>query len=165
MARLGQAHYALTGNVHFFRSALAKELSAGPKAPLAAAIQLQGTAALTDGSARANRVQVLGVGAGFWQLGLEAPTFSPPGPEQAVINAALAEQLRLKVGDTLVVRVDKPSGLSREAAITPQEDFALALRVTVHAIAPDNQMGRLACSPTRWRPSTPFWTRTGWAAG
>lgn len=156
LARLGKIQWALSANDRFLRADLASDLSRSERISVAPAIQLQGTAALSDGSARANRVQVIGVDASFWSLSQRPVSFPPPGPDEVVINQPLADQLRVKVGDPILVRVEKPSRLSREAPISPQEDFALALRVKVRAIAPDDQMGRFSLQANQVAPKTAF---------
>ena len=59
LTRLGNVTVALNGNDRFFRASLADSLNRSfPTAPV---LLIPGTAATEDGSARANRVQVLGV--------------------------------------------------------------------------------------------------------
>src|SRR3954471_15085852 len=58
LARLGKTDFALASNDRFFRAKLTDDLNGGN---FVAALHLLGTAANEDGSARANRVQVLGI--------------------------------------------------------------------------------------------------------
>ena len=55
---------------------------------------MRGSAALPDGQARANDVQVLGVDERFWQFG-------GAHNKGVTVNARLAEQLGVRVGDLL----------------------------------------------------------------
>src|SRR5690242_5137863 len=82
LARLGAIDYALMGNDRFFRAALADDMTKSSGVSLAPAVQVQGIGTRTDGSARANAVQVLGVDERFWKLGLQPATFQPPGPDE-----------------------------------------------------------------------------------
>jgi len=156
LARLGTTQLALDANDHYFRAKLAAELERPLGARVVSILRLQGTASQSDGTARANRVQVLGVDESFWKFGLEPAAFQPPRPEEVVLNQALADQLRTRPGETILLRVEKPARLSREAPISPQDDFALALRVTVRAIAPDNQMGRFSLQANQVAPFNAF---------
>ena len=159
-ARLGKTQFALAANDRFFRSQLAEDLT---KRGLetAPALQLLGTAITADSSARANRVQVLGVDERFWKLGNQSPSFNLPSPDEVVLNERLAEQLNAKVGETVLLRVPKPSQLSRDAPISPQEDASVALRLTVRAIAPDKEFGRFSLQANQVAPFNAF-VPLGW---
>jgi len=106
-ARLGKTQFALAANDRFFRSQLAEDLTKRglETAPV---LQLLGTAVTADSSARANRVQVLGVDERFWKLGNQSPSFNLPSPDEVVLNERLAKQLNAKVGET--VRFKAPAG-------------------------------------------------------
>ena len=145
-ARLGKTQLALAANDRFFRSQLAEDLT---KRGLETAPALQSTATTGDSSVRANRVQVLGVDERFWKLGNQSPSFNLPAPDEVVLNQRLAEQLKAKVGDAVLLRVPKPRQLSRDAPISPQEDASVALRLTVRAIASDGDFGRFSLQANR----------------
>jgi putative ABC transport system permease protein len=156
LSRLGSIESAVASGDRFFRAELAHAWNSPAGAAVAPAIQVHGTASLSDGSGRANRVQVLGVDERFWRLASEPPGFSSPAAEEVVLNRALAEQLGARIGDTLVLRVEKPSRLSREAPITPQGDSSVGLRVTVLAIAADEQLGRFSLQANQLPPFNAF---------
>jgi hypothetical protein len=155
---LGKTQFALASNDRFFRSALASNISQRVNLPAAAVLQLQGTGAASDGSARANRVQILGVGNEFWQLALAPAAVASIGPNEVVLNRPLAEQLRAKPGDEVLLRVENPSRLSREAPLTPQEDFAVALRATVRGVVSDEQLGRFSLQANQVAPLSAFFS-------
>ena len=54
----------------------------------------------------------------FWSLGREALAFERLGPDGMALNTALAAQLRVQPGDTVLVRVPKPGRLSRDAPLS-----------------------------------------------
>jgi ABC-type lipoprotein release transport system permease subunit len=143
LARVGRASFALASRDRFFRSALADDFRPAVSNGLAAAVmQLPGTAATPDDSARANRVQILGVDEHFWALAQTPPDFGKLPADTVLLNTTLAHQLGVKVGDTIVLRVQKPSLLSLEAPISPQEDVSEGARLTVSGIVGDAQFGR-----------------------
>ena len=145
-----------------------------PDGAQTSALLLPGLAARPDGSARANRVNVIGVD-DLWPFGTDpahpggkpahGPGFPPwmaaPAPEAllklqsaledgtALINQALARQLGLKPGDEIIARVRRPSGLALDAALSPREENLVALRLKVGAILRPDQLGdfSLAAQP------------------
>lgn len=155
LARLGNVSSALTANDRFVTTQLSKTISESGKIPLVSVIQVPGTAASTDGSARANQVQVLGVEPSFWSLGSQ-PSFPHPNAEELIVNETLARQLGVKVGDTILLRVNKPSKFSREAPLSPQDDFALPLRLRITGIAANDQMGRFSLRANQIPPFNAF---------
>jgi ABC-type lipoprotein release transport system permease subunit len=156
LARLGNIQIALAPPDRFFRAALAEALADPLDAMTAAALQLPAIATTADQTARANHAKLLGVGPEFWSLAVERPAFTLPGPGQVVLNEGLAQQLRARPGDTVLLRVAKPGALSREVPISAAKDTSRALRVTVCAIASDAQFGRFSLEATRTAPLTAF---------
>ncbi len=165
LARLGQTELALSAGDRFFRNALAPEMQSAVSPDLgvrlAAAVQLDGTANAVDGTARANRVQVLGVDEAFWAFAEKPPIFNAIPADAVVLNQPLATQLNVATGDTILLRVLKPSLLSRDAAITPQDDLAVAMRLRVHAVVTDAELGRFSLRANQIAPYTAFLDRAG----
>ena len=62
----------------------------------------------------------------------------------------------MKSGDSVLLRVQKPSLLSREAPITPQQDSAVALRLTVAGVARDEEFGRFSLRASQVPPHNAF---------
>ncbi len=177
LARLGKTEFALASQDRLFRDHLAEEIAAtlrtnnggsasvaatvrgaGP-VEVAAALQLPGTVVTGDGTARANRVQVLGVDEQFWKLAQAAPSFTAIPADAVALNQALAEHLKVKVGDAVLVRVPKPSQFSRDAPLSPEEDTSTALRLRVHAIVSDEQFGRFGLASSQAAPFNAFLSR------
>jgi putative ABC transport system permease protein len=156
LARLGKTQLALVSNDRFFRSELADAFNGAGKCASAAVMELPGTASAQDASARANRVQVLGVDEHFWRFANQSPAFSNVAPDSVVLNQALAEQLKSKIGDTILLRVQKPSLLSRDAPISPQEDSAVALRLKVQAVVSPEQLGGFGLQANQVAPFNAF---------
>jgi putative ABC transport system permease protein len=91
----------------------------------------------------------------FWDLSQTAQSLEIP-PDSVALNTALAQQLRVKPGDTIILRVQKPSLLSQEAPISPREDVAAGLRLTVSAVVPDGQFGRFGLQANQASPLNAF---------
>ena len=149
LARLGRVTQALALHEHFFRAGLADDLSEKLSSPVAPILMMRGSAALPDGRARANDVQVLGVDERFWQLG-------GAHNKGVAVNARLAEQLGVRVGDTIVVRVEEPALVPRDAPLSGLSDSSVALRVRITTIANDDEFGRFSLRANQVPPNTVF---------
>ncbi len=158
LARLGSVEFALVANDRIFRSALAEELQEGLGREVAGVLALLGTASGNGGATRANQVNVLGVEADFWGLA-RRPAAMTIAPGRVVLSDALARQLKAKVGDSILFRVPKPSGLSREAPLSPEEDASVAMRLTVQAIVGDERFGRFSLRASQIPPFNAFVSR------
>ena len=144
LLRLGRITHAVPPSDRLFRAALADETGTVP------ALLLPGTVTRPDGSARANDVQIAGVDERFWKLG-SATNFTG-----IVVNARLAVQVGIRVGDTIVVRVEQPALISRDASLSGKSDVTVALRVPVAAIAGDQEFGRFSLRAEQVPPQTVF---------
>ncbi len=183
--RLGRIELALASGDRLFRDRLAADVQAGLAEssfghgqvwPVVPVLQLPSVATAADGGGRANRVQALGVDRRFWVLGLDTPPFVtsllnadgggrttgqvPAGSgvpsDGVVLNEPLARQLGVKVGDAVLLRVQKPSQFSRDAPLAPEENSSVALRMKVHAILTDGQFGRFSLQANQAPPLNAF---------
>jgi ABC-type antimicrobial peptide transport system permease subunit len=152
LARLGATEVAMVAPDRFFRAALAKEMGDGSQAPATSLILVTGVATREDGAARINHVQVLGVDEKFWQMGGTAPLLADDAADAAVVNERAARRLGVKAGDTILVRVAKPSALPLDAPLSGETDRTLAMRVTVRAIAGDAEFGRFSLAANQAAP-------------
>jgi ABC-type lipoprotein release transport system permease subunit len=142
LLRLGKIDVALAGGDRLFQDDLASRFSRESGAEAAAALQVSGTAVNQDESRRANQIQVIGAREDFWKLGATPFEGWKTAPDTVFLNTALAERLGAKAGDTILLRIEKPSLLSREAPISPQQDYSVTARLRVAGIVPDSQFGR-----------------------
>ncbi|MBL9134740.1 MAG: ABC transporter permease [Verrucomicrobiales bacterium] len=109
---------------------------------IAPALQLPATVGRADGAARANAVRLWGVDEAFQKMGGPS-AISQLGPEDVLLNEALAEHLQAKPGDTVLVRVRKPSALATDAPIAPKEGDAVAARLKVAGVVGGRELGSL----------------------
>ena len=150
-SRTGTVLSALAGGERLFRTALAAEVAAD----VSPVLLLRGSASRADGSARLNQVQVLGVDPRFWALAARGER-QELQPGDAVVSKALAARLGIGLGDSLVVRVEKPSAFSKDAPLSGEEDGIEALRARVAAIADDAHFGRFSLQAAQVAPATVF---------
>jgi ABC-type lipoprotein release transport system permease subunit len=148
-----------------------------------AALLLLGTAARQDGQARVNQVNIIGVDTNSWpalahwpplprdpalsRSGATGQTNPPPRltpvhyerwcrGELLFPNETLARQLALREGDSIVVRVRKPSALALDAVITPRDDQSVAFRLEVGPVLTADLLGDFSLSANQVPPANAF---------
>jgi len=138
--RLGTTQFALVSQDRFFRAKLADKLASELNTKVVPVLQLRGLIASSDGTRRANKIQVLGVDERFFLL-------NPPVNwvanhlEGIILNEPLAKKLNAGIGDEVVLRMEKPSLMPREAPLSTDSDLSLAFRLKASAIADQSQFG------------------------
>jgi putative ABC transport system permease protein len=135
LRRLGPVTAALDAHDRFFTDQLG-----GPESQWTRVLRLPGLAVRQDGTARANRIEVLGIGPEFTRLA-DRSEAGVPAPDAVWLNAALAQRLNARVGETVVLRIHKPGALSLDAVITPRDDTSVALRLEVTRILSGAELG------------------------
>lgn len=148
LQRLGGVHFAMTSGDRLFRSELATDFqhlytnvytgfSGGNFAP---ALQFLATASRTDAGARANQVNLFGVDARWQTMGGD-PRLTA-GPTNGIwLNEALAAHLQASTGDSILLRLPKPTALSQEASISQRDDQSIVLRTEVLGVIPAAALG------------------------
>ncbi|HEX8309682.1 MAG TPA: ABC transporter permease, partial [Chthoniobacteraceae bacterium] len=151
LLRVGKADFAMVGGDRFFREELAGSVT-GNAAPV---LLLRGSAVRADGQGRINQAQVLGVDQRFWALSPEAKV---PGLAETdiALNSRAAAQLGVKVGDTVVIRMEKPSAFSRDAPLSGEEAAVIAIRAKIGAVVDDQSFGRFSLQASQVAPFSIF---------
>jgi ABC-type antimicrobial peptide transport system permease subunit len=167
LERLGLVHSALDGGDRLFRAALADSLQSrlqqlqgsNQKPSVAPMLYLNAVATRADGSARANHVHLYGIRSDITEFvphdGFTSFSLSL-GPEEVLLNQPLADQLGAKPGDQVLLRVRKPSALSREAPVSPQSDAIAALRLRVRAVVQAHELGNFSLRAIQVPPFNAF---------
>jgi putative ABC transport system permease protein len=146
--RIGKTNTAVIGGERFFTEALARENGA------ASVFMAEGSVANAAGEARANQVQILGVDDAFWQLAPETVAVLPE--EFAAVSASLARQLQVKVGDTILARMEMPSAISKDAPLSGSTDSTVAVRKKVTHVIDDASFGRFSLKAEQEAPMNLF---------
>ena len=147
--RIGKADEAMIAGDHFFREGLADATDAAP------AILVRGSVTRPDAAARVNSAQVVAVDARFW-------TLSPAGRERHIapgelsVNIQLAEKLGTRPGDTLILRLEKPTLFSRDAPLSGEENEVVAIRARVVEVLTDSDYGRFGLQASQVGLPTAF---------
>ena len=156
VARLGSTQFALVSRDRFFRTHLAEELEKDLETPTAALLQVRGVVNNSDETRRANNVEVLGVDDRFFKIGAGRNPFDSDWKEGVVLNEPLARRLGVKAGDEVVLRVEKPSLMSRDLPLTPDSDLSMAFRLVVKAVATESAFGRFSLRANQAAPLNVF---------
>jgi ABC-type antimicrobial peptide transport system permease subunit len=166
LKQLGWVDHSLVGN-RFIRAELADKLDTEKGCP---AILLQGAASTEQ--RRAGRVVILGVDERFWPdytAPLDQPFthhafWHPADPADTdasgvVLNATLARDLGINVGDRIALHLQKASDVPRESLLGRRGagDVLDTLQLTVHAIiSDDSPMAEFSLSPSPDAPRNAF---------
>ena len=163
--RLGRIDEALVTD-RFFRAKLAEELAfqCSPHTPCADAahgvcrlhfaavpsILLRASLENPDpqSPARANRVDLIGCDERFWQLGQGGPK-RQPGPREMVLNQPLAEQLGVRAGDTVLLRLPRLDAIPADSPLGKKRETVVTQRLTVSEVIPAEGLGRFGLRPTQ----------------
>ncbi len=148
LQRLGATEYVIAGP-QFFREQLAEDVRPGLVAqgfssscPL---IELDGTVS-RDNGARAGGVRVYGVDPRFWQFhGLANQT--PPENRELLLSEGLARELNTQAGDSLLIRIQKPSDVPLESLFGRKDEAGVTLRLTIRETLSPAQLGEFSTRP------------------
>lgn len=147
--RLGQVETGVLGGDRWFTADLARKAGASP------VIVAIGSAASSNGKVRVNGTQVLGVEEGFWKMSRSGKVI-PLGQGQIALNEPLAKKLGAKAGDTVLVRLERPSAISRDAPLSGSTNEDVALRRSVAAVISPEDFGAFQLAASQVSPDTVF---------
>jgi len=149
--RLGAADLAVTSN-GFFREQLAADIQSHEQfAPggLAAAcplIALEATVTHEASRRVGSGIKVYGVDERFWKFH-RLPNQHPPRNREVLLSEPLERELGTRTGDSLVVRVQKPSDIPAESLHSKKEDLGSTLRLIVRETLPADALGEFSLQP------------------
>jgi putative ABC transport system permease protein len=144
--RIGRTDHVVAG-AGFFREQLAGQLREDATAFDAAAplIILPGLVSEPAGGRRAGQVRVYGVDDRFWHF--HGRSVAGPAQGDVLLSRALAGDLGVAPGDTVLVRVEQPSAIPLESLHGRKDDLARALRFTVRRVLPPSELGDFSLEP------------------
>ncbi len=154
--RLGEVTLAVASPERFFRAELADEIAGELDAGAAPVIHLNATAVNSETHTRANRLGVLGVDKRFWRLGGADVLLDGKASREVVLNEPLARRLGVRPGDSIVLRIRKPGLMPNDAPMSGDAETAVAMRLTVKAVASESQFGRFSLRAEQVAPMTAF---------
>lgn len=149
--RLGQTDQVITSS-GFFRDRLATDMQTDPQfvaggfdaaCPL---IALEGTITHEPSKRVGSGIKVYGVDERFWRFNKQERKQAPQNRE-VYVSESLARELGTNVGDTLVLRVQKPSEIPAESLHSKKEDLGSTLRLTVRETLAPDALGEFSVQP------------------
>ncbi|MCX6856269.1 MAG: FtsX-like permease family protein [Verrucomicrobia bacterium] len=147
--RLGKVDSGILGGDRWFTENLARQVQAVP------VILAVGSTSGANGKVRVNGAQVLGVEAGFWSLSASGKSI-PLTKTEIALNEPLARKLGVTVGDTVLVRMERPSAISRDAPLSGSTNEDISLRRKVGAIVTAEDFGAFQLIASQVTPDSVF---------
>src|SRR5262245_13642681 len=149
LARLGNADLVITSS-GFFRERLMDDLQShdhfaanfNGACPI---IALESVVTRDENNARAGGVQVYGVDERFWKF--HGVNVAMPEGNDILLSQALARELGAKRGDTLILRIEKPSAIPAESLHGRKDDLGRSLRLTMREVLPAASLGEFSLRP------------------
>jgi ABC-type antimicrobial peptide transport system permease subunit len=156
LARVGGVGAALVAHERYVGSdladRLASELQTDAVAPV---LSSPGFASVPGRDGKAGIVSVYGVDDRFFALGPSGEGIAP-GPDEALLSRGLAAQLGVAAGDTILVKVEKPSHLPRDMVMSDIDEVSVGMRATVVGVVLDENFGRFGLNATQVPPFNVF---------
>jgi hypothetical protein len=147
LQRLGETdHVVLSAGL--LREELVEDLREHPDFParfdgICPILLMPGFVTVQSGGGRAGQVLVYGVDDRFWRFHGVAARSGPEGRE-ALLSPALARELGVQEGATILVRVERPSDIPLESLHGRKDDLGRTVRATVRAVVPRETMGEFS---------------------
>jgi putative ABC transport system permease protein len=138
--RLGNTDH-IVASPGFFREQLARDLGACP------IIALDGVVTHEPSHRRAGGVKVYGVDERFWQFNGIAKVDLEN--RSALISDGLASELGTQAGDSLLLRLEKPSDIPIESLHGRKDDPGKTIRLNVSRALPRESLGEFSLQPAQ----------------
>ncbi|HRH95136.1 MAG TPA: ABC transporter permease [Prosthecobacter sp.] len=147
--RLGKVEGGVLGGDRWFTESLARKTNSAP------VIIATGAASEANGKVRVNGAQVLGVDEAFWKLSTSSkvPAFDQ---SSVAINEPLARRLGVKAGDTILVRLERPSAISRDAPLSGSTNEDVSLRRKIAMVLSAEDFGAFQLTASQVPPDSVF---------
>ena len=158
-ARLSGIGPVFLGGERFFTASLADRVAAklGGDSLVAPVLQIEGTAASREGGQRVNKIQIVGVDERFWKLSIAGTAPEGFDDERFIaINRPLADRIGAKAGDTLIIRIEVPGALSKDAPLSGESEQTTPFTAEVTTILGNEQFGAYSLKSEQVPPATLF---------
>jgi putative ABC transport system permease protein len=150
LLKLGRTEHVVSA-ASFFRERLADEIqeheefASGAFDGVCPLIALDGALTHEASGRRGASVQVYGVDARFWKF--HQREARAPQNREALLSESLARELGVKDGDTLLLRVEKPSAIPAETLHARKDDTGHTVRLTARGALDASAMGEFSVRP------------------
>ncbi|MEO8436287.1 MAG: FtsX-like permease family protein [Pyrinomonadaceae bacterium] len=150
LQRLGNTDYVITAP-NFFREQLAEDIrndrsfATGGFAAACPLIALEGTVTHESSQRVGSRVKVYGVDERFWRF--QSRPDASPRNRDVLVSESLARELSTHAGDSLTLRVEKPSDIPAESLHSKKEDLGSTLSLKVRETLAADALGEFSVQP------------------
>ena len=151
--RLGSTSHVITSADRYFSQQVVTEMSNSLE--VAPVLISEGVVVSGGGEYRANRVQVLGIDPSFAKIS-GTGLYSGLAKNEIVISESLAEKMKVKVGDNILVRIKKASLIPQNAPFVSGEETTVSYRANIKAIAGKKDLGRFSLKNSQTAPYNLF---------
>jgi len=159
LKRLGNTHYAIETESHYFRSELANEIGKETNTITTGVLHISG--ALQKGSQkRLGMVQVYGVDQSFGKFTVGGRFPETISDSHVAVSQRVADLMELGPGDQLMLRVEKDLVVPLDTPVASKEDRFISIPVKVTAILSDSQLGRFSLRSNQFVPNNIFINRS-----
>lgn len=148
LQRLGKTDHVISA-AEFFREQLAGDLQTQAQfagdgfAAACPLIALEGNVSHEPSRRRAGAVRVYGIDERFWKFHALNGKPSPQNRE-VFVSDSLARELDSQKGDSLLLRIEKPSAIPVESLHGRKEDLGRTLRLTMSDVLPPGSLGEFS---------------------
>jgi putative ABC transport system permease protein len=150
--RLGRTD-DIIGSTNFFREKLADELQSDARfseafdgaCPL---IVINGLVTDEKSGRRASQVQVYGVDARFWKFH-GRDKVNAPGERDVLLSPDLASELGSNAGQTILLRIEKPSAIPAGSLHGKKDDLGRTIRLTAREVLAPTDLGEFSLRPSQ----------------
>ncbi|HEX6216412.1 MAG TPA: ABC transporter permease, partial [Vicinamibacterales bacterium] len=138
LGRLGRTDQALASTGFFTGDVVERLRARAPDASVTPLIVANAFVTHEPSGRRAGTVVVYGVDEQFWTF------HGVPPPDGPVASPALAAELGAQDGDTLLVRLQRPSEIPIESLFGRKEEIGRTVRLTLSAVLPRERLGEFS---------------------
>lgn len=152
-ARISGIGPVLVAGERFVSAALAERIGEN----VAPILQVAGTASNRAGGQRVNRIQILGVEDRFWPMSVGGE--NPEGWDDdrwMAVNEPLANRIEAGKDDTLIVRVEIPGALSKDAPLSGESEQTTPFTAKITMVLDSEHFGLYSLRAEQVPPSTIF---------
>jgi putative ABC transport system permease protein len=150
--RLGRTDH-IVASTNFFRERLADELQADPRFAQAFSgacpiIALNGLVTDEQSRRRASGVQVYGVDDRFWKFHAREEV-KAPAERDALLSPDLARELGTGAGQSILLRIEKPSAIPAGSLHGRKDDLGRTIRLTARETLTASNLGEFSIRPSQ----------------
>ena len=147
LGRLGRTDHVIA-STSLFREQLAQDLVAQPEFKAAFSgvtplVIVQGTVTAQNEGRRMSQARVYGVDDRFWRFHGVA-NVNGPANRDALISPALARQIDSQPGDSILVRIQRPTDIPLESLHGQRDNLGRSMRLTVAKVVPADSLGEFS---------------------